>query len=245
MGSLTTASGDFSTAMGLLTISSGQYSTAMGSYTTAPSANETVIGRWNTDYAGSPHTWYSGQRLFVIGNGTSDQLRSNAMTVLKNGRVGLQTITSPDFALELPNSTEDGTGKGRANAWTTYSDSRVKSAQAEISYGLEEIMLLNPVKYYQHNSTFEKGELVISNEGANDIGFIAQDLYRIIPEIVNIPEDENTSLWGMNYEKLTPVLVKAIQEQQSEIDALKKIVQQQQAQISVLLQLAETAVSEK
>jgi hypothetical protein len=36
----------------------------------------------------------------------------------------------------------------------------------------------------------------------------------IISEVVSQPEDESKALWAMNYEKLVPVLVRAIQEQQ-------------------------------
>ena len=86
MGGQTTASGTLSTAMGFFTAASGNSSTAMGYRTTAPSAYETVIGRFNTDYApSSTNEWISSDRLFVVGNGTGDASRSNALTILKNG----------------------------------------------------------------------------------------------------------------------------------------------------------------
>ncbi|PKL85627.1 MAG: hypothetical protein CVV22_06905 [Ignavibacteriae bacterium HGW-Ignavibacteriae-1] len=293
IGYSATASGYASTAIGYYATASGFASTGMGYNTTAKSGYETVVGSWNTDYTPvSTSGWNSSDRLFVIGNGTASTSRSNAMTVLKNGkigigtaspsellhinnstgtaklrvssastalseltfysgstylgaigsdntsnylfiyhggniifkngRIGIQTETNPTFALHLPNSTSDGTGRGRANAWTTYSDRRIKTATEEIQYGLSEIMQLQPVKYFQHNSIFDDGKLVISDIGASDIGFIAQDIFKIIPEIVSVPDNENAELWGLNYEKLTPILVKAIQEQQMKIDELER-----------------------
>jgi hypothetical protein len=76
--------------MGDGTIASGRASTAMGSYATAPSSDETVIGRYNTDYTPtSTNSWSAKDRLFVVGNGTENASRSNALTILKNGNMGI------------------------------------------------------------------------------------------------------------------------------------------------------------
>ncbi len=223
IGRETTASGFASTAMGAYTTASGARSTAMGAYTNAPSGYETVIGRYNTDYTPADTVeWNSADRLFVIGNGTYST-KNNAITVLKNGCVGLQTINAPTYALELANNITDSVGRGRAYAWETYSDGRLKSNRQTLPYGLNEIMQLQPIKYFHHNSSIENGKIIIDEKGAINIGFIAQDIYKIIPELVTVPNDENTNLWSMNYEKLTPVLVKAIQEQQAIIEDLKSI----------------------
>ncbi|MDD3280865.1 MAG: tail fiber domain-containing protein [Bacteroidales bacterium] len=222
MGGYTIASETGSTAMGAYTTASGTFSTAMGYSTTACSSNETVIGRYNvfdtTDYA---DTWFSGDPLFIIGNGGSSTMPTNALTVLKNGRMGLQSVVAPVYALELPNNASIGIGSGRAYAWITYSDGRLKTERRILPYGLKEVMQLEPIAYFHHNSTSKDGKIIIEESGAKSIGFIAQDMYKIIPEIVNVPEDENAQLWSMSYEKLTPVLVKAIQEQQLIIEELK------------------------
>ncbi|MBP7103081.1 MAG: tail fiber domain-containing protein, partial [Bacteroidales bacterium] len=222
MGGYTIASETGSTAMGAYTTASGTFSTAMGYSTTACSSNETVIGRYNVfdtnDYKSS---WYSYDPLFVIGNGSSNTSRANAVTVLKNGHIGLQTIISPTYALELPNNTAYGIGYALAYSWLTYSDGRLKTERRILPYGLKEVMQLEPIAYFHHNSTSKDGKIIIEESGAKSIGFIAQDMYKIIPEIVNVPEEENSQLWSMSYEKLTPVLVKAIQEQQLIIEELK------------------------
>lgn len=114
MGSITTASGTAATSMGIQTRAAAHYSTAMGYYTTAVSAHETVIGSYNTLYTPvSTTSWNVNDRLFVIGKGTNDGARSNAMTVMKNGDVGIGTDT-PDALLHT-----DGTGAGQGNVLFT------------------------------------------------------------------------------------------------------------------------------
>ncbi|HNX07798.1 MAG TPA: tail fiber domain-containing protein, partial [Bacteroidales bacterium] len=182
-------------------------------------------------YAG---TTYKG----AIGSDNDDNyifIYQAGNVIFKNGRIGIQSITNPTYAIELPNSATIGTGQARAYAWATYSDKRIKSDVKEISYGIDEILKLKPVSYLQHNSRMENGKIVIDNAGVNNIGFIAQDIYKIIPEIVNKPENEENTLWSMSYEKLTPVLVKAIQEQQTIIESQQKQIDDLKMKVDMLL----------
>lgn len=80
---------------------------------------------------------------------------------------------------------------------------------------------MEPLAYFHHNREINNGILTIQEEGKELIGFIAQDMCQIIPEIVGVPEDETKELWGISYDKLTPVLVKAVQELKAENDELK------------------------
>jgi len=100
LGSATLASGNFSTAMGFYSKARGSSTTAMGYNTDAPSYCETVIGAYNTIYVPlGEYEWKPTDRLFVIGNGTSS-LRSDALTVLKSGNVGIGT-SAPSAKLEI------------------------------------------------------------------------------------------------------------------------------------------------
>jgi predicted RNase H-like nuclease (RuvC/YqgF family) len=49
-------------------------------------------------------------------------------------------------------------------------------------------------------------------EKSHQLGFIAQDLYHVVPEVVEKPKDEKTGLYRLNYSGLVPVLVNAVQE---------------------------------
>lgn len=144
----------------------------------------------------------------------------NIITVTGSGQVGIRD-GAPTYALELPNNAAVTTGRARANAWVTYSDSRVKKHQKPLQYGLKSLLGLTPKSYIQHNSTFENNQLILDYKiGKPSIGFIAQELYKHIPEVVYKPENENEDLWSVDYERLIPITIKAIQELKEEVDTV-------------------------
>lgn len=125
------------------------------------------------------------------------------------------------YLLNLPNEASDAGGRGRANSWDTYSDERIKSNREPLVYGIDTIMQLNPYNYFHHNSTFdEDGKLKILEAGEETIGLVAQEVAQVIPEVVSTPEDLSNDLCSLDYSKLTTVLIKAIQEQQTIIESL-------------------------
>jgi hypothetical protein len=130
-------------------------------------------------------------------------------------------ITSPIYRLDIQDSPIASVGKARAHEWLTYSDARVKDNVKALNYGLDQVLELRPVSYHHHGSQFSNDSLIVTDDNAKEIGFIAQEVYDVIKEVVQKPEDDNIELWSMNYEKLTPVLVKAIQEQDQMIQLLK------------------------
>ena len=101
-GYLTTAAGVYSSAMGAFSRASGYLSFAVGSYTLAESSQSTAFGRYNVG-GGSSISWVDTDSLFEIGNGSSNNNRSNAFTVLKNGNIGIGTHT-PDYPLSVSGS---------------------------------------------------------------------------------------------------------------------------------------------
>nr|MBP6661273.1 hypothetical protein [Chitinophagales bacterium] len=66
-----------------------------------------------------------------------------------------------------------------------------------------------------------------------DLGFIAQEIRDILPDIVLESKDSMNTLL-MNYSGVIPVLVKAIQEQQTQIQQQNDLIQQQ-TQLLLLL----------
>ncbi len=117
-GALSVASGSYSTAMGLSTVSSGRGSTtigneatasgdfsiAMGINTIAESYGSFAIGRYNTGGAIWGLGWNDLDPVFEIGIGTDASNRANALTVLKNGSIGIQTsLPSNNADLTLGN----------------------------------------------------------------------------------------------------------------------------------------------
>jgi len=75
---------------GTYNIATGDLSTVTGTGNNARSWCETVIGQYNEfDPSGTSDEWIWTDPLFVIGNGTEEGARSNAMVVLKNGNIGI------------------------------------------------------------------------------------------------------------------------------------------------------------
>ncbi|GMF65915.1 unnamed protein product [Phytophthora lilii] len=105
----------------------------------------------------------------------------------------------------------------RAGAYTNASDRRLKTNILDCPYGLEAIMRMKPRRY------------TMAQERTDHVGFLAQELYEIIPEVVErgVNDDMNPNRypinpWGIDLASLTSVLCKAIQELKAEIEILEK-----------------------
>ena len=98
-GSRTTASGNFSHAEGSNTTASGSYSHAEGSNTIAKGESQHVQGKYNIADETS---------AFIIGNGSSDNARSNAAKIDWNGN------------LEVAGNLKDGSGNTLNNICLLY-----------------------------------------------------------------------------------------------------------------------------
>jgi hypothetical protein len=119
------------------------------------------------------------------------------------------------------------------NGTIVTSDEREKKEIRDLdSYGLDAVMALRPVTYKWKDQ--QNGETVIpENLQETKIGLIAQEVQKVIPEVVvthdwKVLSEEEPNKYdlvenerlGMSYHELVPVLIKAIQEQQEEIEAL-------------------------
>ncbi len=92
IGNGTTASGSNSTAMGIGTTASGVYSTTMGISSIAKGYSSTVVGLYNDSVLNATQTSILPTTpLFIIGNGDDNNNRRNAVVVLKNGNIGINT----------------------------------------------------------------------------------------------------------------------------------------------------------
>ncbi len=102
LGSACEATKMSSTAIGHSSKATGASSTAIGNEIDAEAFNSFVIGRYNVG-GGDPYLWDQFDPLFEIGNGNSDTERSNALTILKNGNMGINT-SMPSYELEVDGS---------------------------------------------------------------------------------------------------------------------------------------------
>ena len=56
--------------------------------------------------------------------------------------------------------------------------------------------------------------------GIHDVGFIAEEVGKVLPEIV-VYEGNGVDASGLDYSKITPLLLEAIKAQQQEIELLR------------------------
>jgi hypothetical protein len=169
------------------------------------------------------------EEIFNVGN-TGSGVNDGYMRLLDNGTVKVLIAANNarggdtffngggNFAINTDtasyklhvNGTAYATGAAGA-----LSDLRHKKNVLSTLKGINELMRLNPVE-------FEWNEDKITDSGMSGVhlGFIAQEIMEILPNSVLIqPNSENTL--GLKYNEFIPLLVKAIQEQQVQIESLK------------------------
>ena len=241
MGNGTIASGGSSTAMGGGSIASGFISTAMGEETEASGINSLATGGY-TEASGYNSTALGGFTLAsglystAMGNGAiASGEYSTAMGVSTNASghrstaMGNLTIASGLYSTAMGDGV-DATGIGelynsgnvKGLSFISTSDKRVKQNIAPFSGALSKVMLLSPKTYFYNTEAFPRFE---AEKDKPQIGFIAQEVELIFPEMVATDGDE-VGLKGVRYGQLTAVLVQAIKEMQqdyqSQIDELQK-----------------------
>jgi hypothetical protein len=98
---------------------------------------------------------------------------------------------------------------GGSTTYSTSSDYRLKDVKGSIQNGLERTLALNPVEFEW------KADGTISE------GFIAHEAQEIFADAVN-GEKDGEKMQSMDYGRITPLLVKAIQELSAEVEQLKQ-----------------------
>jgi hypothetical protein len=124
------------------------------------------------------------------------------------------------------------------------SDRRLKADIKVLPTTLDIIKKLNPVSYKKKDS------IASTQYKHEEMGFIAQEIQKVLPMLVLEGTDKDKTL-SVNYISLIPLLTKAIQEQQVQIeeqtkakDQLKKQVDLQQAAFKNQLDLQQKEINE-
>lgn len=176
-------------------------------------------------------------------NTTDLQLNSstnNLLSFKEDGKVGVGT-TDPQVKFHIYDSTaldvfsaENVNGSVRflstgelktytssgLNIWTaptSVSDVRLKEHITDIKNPLQTVCSMRGVSFdFKPETKIDDGR---------QIGFIAQELQEILPEVVR--QDADSGYYRVNYEKITPILVESIKE-------LNKILQEQKKEMEDL-----------
>jgi hypothetical protein len=100
---------------------------------------------------------------------------------------------------------------GATTSYTSVSDRHLKTDIVPTRYGLAEVMRIDVSDF----------SFLTDEEKVRHTGFIAQQLGPLFPDAVTAPT-EALPYWLADYGRITPLLVRAIQEQQQQIEALQK-----------------------
>jgi hypothetical protein len=155
------------------------------------------------DFSSVPNAcvfWVGGAVPYIFATSNLERMR-----ITENGEIWMGYTTDQGaYRLQVKDSVYIG-GNVSASAYTTRSDYNLKDDIFDIKYGLNDVLQLQPVEYtYKSN-------------GSKQLGFIAQDIGTILPEVVSFEES-----MSVNYQAIIPILTKAIQEQNLLIKALEQ-----------------------
>jgi hypothetical protein len=197
-------------------------------------ASNNAVGVGVYEIYGATHYWYraaAGTAGAAATLTSSMVLDSSGNLTINNGNLNIENtgglipqinFGSSNASIEFVNRNSGGaktfkwyygaSGSGTpatlstSGVWTNASDIRGKENIADIHYGLSEVLALKSRQYD------------VKSDNSHAIGFVAQEVLSIIPEIVHGSEED---FYGLDYGSLSAVLVKAIQELKAELDATK------------------------
>ena len=144
----------------------------------------------------------SGQFKVTAGNGYNFSWSNDASGTAETAYMDLDTSTTGGGDLTV---------KGDVIAYGSPSDKKYKENIKPIESALDKAMQLQGVTF-----DWKDSESIL--EIKEDIGFIAQDVQEVLPELVRDNGKGNLSL---RYQGITPILLEAIKELKAEIEELK------------------------
>ena len=184
---------------------------------TTTTAYGTISGRF---ISASPTS--GGAGLFYTG--FSGDVSTSALNV---GKFDNNSTTSQIFIKFGINNAGLGSGQINANgssaaAFGSFSDSRLKENIVDLPSQLDNIMALRTVEF----------DYIESEGGGHQIGFIAQEVQEIYPDLVGEREDGMLTLTDLN--KNDARLIKAIQELKALVDGQAVLIATQASTITAL-----------
>jgi hypothetical protein len=189
------------------------------------------------DYANPLWIWCAADNDAIViqnttagGNPPKIYFRDTNGTIqTSNTLIRLRTSNSDSLSAWLNGSTWNVTGDVVAYA----SDKRLKENIKTIPNAIEKVSALSGVTF-DWNTTSEKAGFVPKRK-YDEIGVLAQDVQNVLPQAVEYApfdrNDDGTSKSGENYltvkyEKIVPLLIEAVKEQQAQIESQKSEIEE-------------------
>jgi hypothetical protein len=170
-------------------------------------AGDLLVGTAGSENGGSAtfHGAATGEKAFYSSYNNVFQVTGSAASGLQ---VSIGGDASSEFAIDVANGSNNN-NKIRAAAFVTYSDESLKSDVTSMANtALDTVMSLEGVEFTWKDS------------GQRDFGFIAQDVQSVLPQAVHTTQGVS----GVDYSRLSSVLVEAVKAQQVQIQDLKETI---------------------
>jgi len=232
------ANDEFSTAVGYyanrnLEHDDEVFSTAVG-YQAGLGVEGSTVGN-NGSYFGhrAGYAILSGSQNTLIGSFAGDALTTGSNNIVLGYNAAASSV-SVSNEITLGNASITAI-RAAVTSITSLSDERDKKDIKDITYGLDFISKLQPREFVWNNrseykeflphsknkESAELKEIINSNKGKKDFGFIAQEVQVHDDDTLRLIYDANPEKLEMSYGKLVPILVKAIQELSAKVSALE------------------------
>ena len=265
MGRETTASGDYTFSLGSYATAKSACETVFGRYNTDYTPNSTTT--WDAAdrllVVGNGTSTTPSNAMVILKNGKVGIGQDNPTAGLH-----VRRDKKDEFAVKIANSLNPSSGyahglsiraggsgngnnsghyfviftkpngvsiggirqeTGASVSYLTTSDSRLKTQIVDTRFGIEDLMNIQ-VSDYRYKVEMDK----------LSTGFIAQQLYDVYPQAVAPGgDDELKDPWMVDYGKVTPLIVKSVQEQQEIIDSQQAVIDQLLQQLQVLTERVE------
>ena len=169
-------------------------------------ASDTATGQITITTSGNALTVTSQQSIGAIitgGNNSSDIIQ-----LKKGSNIEAKLDTSGHWHVD---------GDVIAYSTSTSSDKKLKTNISTLTDALDKTIKLRGVNF----------DWIDENKPNNQVGFIAQEVEKVLPEVVKNVETlnkENETHKAVDYAAVVPLLVEAIKEQQKQIDELKELI---------------------
>lgn len=196
------------------------YATSAGSATSATSAT-TATNATNAGYA--TNAGHANQSDGMAGQSYTYFLNAaNLGGVLPNGGLSGGNY-SPAYITATTQLYCYGNVLAGGDVYAGYSDLRLKMGFEPLKHALYKVCQLNGQTYYQN----EVADALGYNNHKKQVGLIAQELQKVLPEAVGPAAIEFDTPTGENYltikyDRVIPLLVEAIKELKAELDDLKR-----------------------
>ena len=143
------------------------------------------------------------------------------LSVLANNVGTSGSLSVPSFGVGTAPTGTTGEIVAINNVTAYYSDARLKDFSGTIPNALDKVLSLNGYYFTENAKAKELGY----NNDARQVGVSAQEVEAVLPEVI-ASAPINTNFEGadyktVHYDKLVPLLIEAIKEQQTQIEELR------------------------